>query len=383
MGGVRRRPSRDLRHRRPAARVLHRAAVMTAAYAVVVACATRIRLRLDRRGRPRPARRLPPGAADALDGRLQLRGRRPAGRALPPRPVSRAPRGEAPRRRLRVRALAPRGHRLRAAVHARRPSARSSQRGGGAVGVQAGSRRSPAWAARRWSAGSPTGVVARRRGPSPHSASTRCCWCGRWRGAQRPADAARAARRGGAGPAGDRPAAGRGARRRGRHQAQRGPGDPVLGRCVARRDGCGCSPASRSPPLSSWRSRSWRSRTTRWGCSPSSSARGRWSTSPACRSASPTRSGCPASSRGRCRSCMLLLAIWTAGWLVYVARGGDALAAAGWALLGVIVASSWLLPWYLVWPLASPPPRTAGGCCWPPARSAPPTRSATRRWHDG
>jgi alpha-1,6-mannosyltransferase len=46
------------------------------------------------------------------------------------------------------------------------------------------------------------------------------------------------------------------------------------------------------------------------------------------------------------------LAIWTAGWLVYVARGGDALAAAGWALLGVIVASSWLLPWYLVWPLA-------------------------------
>jgi alpha-1,6-mannosyltransferase len=48
----------------------------------------------------------------------------------------------------------------------------------------------------------------------------------------------------------------------------------------------------------------------------------------------------------------VLLATWVAGWLVYVARGGDALAAAGWALLGVIVASSWLLPWYLVWPLA-------------------------------
>jgi hypothetical protein len=47
----------------------------------------------------------------------------------------------------------------------------------------------------------------------------------------------------------------------------------------------------------------------------------------------------------------LLLAAWTVGWLVYVARGGDALAAAGWALLGVVVASSWLLPWYLVWPL--------------------------------
>jgi hypothetical protein len=26
---------------------------------------------------------------------------------------------------------------------------------------------------------------------------------------------------------------------------------------------------------------------------------------------------------------------------------------------------------------------TAGGCWWPPARSAPPTRSAMRRWHDG
>jgi alpha-1,6-mannosyltransferase len=47
----------------------------------------------------------------------------------------------------------------------------------------------------------------------------------------------------------------------------------------------------------------------------------------------------------------LLLAAWTVGWLVYVARGGDALAAAGWALLGVVVTSSWLLPWYLVWPL--------------------------------
>jgi Glycosyltransferase family 87 len=48
----------------------------------------------------------------------------------------------------------------------------------------------------------------------------------------------------------------------------------------------------------------------------------------------------------------LLLIVWIAGLLVYVARGGDAVAAAGWALLGVITASSWLLPWYLVWPLA-------------------------------
>ncbi len=48
----------------------------------------------------------------------------------------------------------------------------------------------------------------------------------------------------------------------------------------------------------------------------------------------------------------VLLAVWSAGWLVYVARGGEVLAAVGWVLFGVIVASSWLLPWYLVWPLA-------------------------------
>ena len=48
----------------------------------------------------------------------------------------------------------------------------------------------------------------------------------------------------------------------------------------------------------------------------------------------------------------ILLAVWSAGWLVYVARGGEVLAAVGWVLFGVIVASSWLLPWYLVWPLA-------------------------------
>jgi hypothetical protein len=47
----------------------------------------------------------------------------------------------------------------------------------------------------------------------------------------------------------------------------------------------------------------------------------------------------------------VLLVVWIAALLVWVARGGDALAAAGWALLGVSVTSSWLLPWYLVWPL--------------------------------
>jgi peptidoglycan/LPS O-acetylase OafA/YrhL len=47
-----------------------------------------------------------------------------------------------------------------------------------------------------------------------------------------------------------------------------------------------------------------------------------------------------------------MLAVWAAGWLVYAARGGDALAAAGWALLGVIVTTSFEWQWYLVWPLA-------------------------------
>jgi alpha-1,6-mannosyltransferase len=47
----------------------------------------------------------------------------------------------------------------------------------------------------------------------------------------------------------------------------------------------------------------------------------------------------------------VLLAVWLAGLLVWVLRGGDFVAATGWALLGVIVASTWLLPWYLVWPL--------------------------------
>jgi alpha-1,6-mannosyltransferase len=32
-------------------------------------------------------------------------------------------------------------------------------------------------------------------------------------------------------------------------------------------------------------------------------------------------------------------------------RGGDWIRAGGWAALGLLLASSWLLPWYLVWPL--------------------------------
>jgi hypothetical protein len=37
--------------------------------------------------------------------------------------------------------------------------------------------------------------------------------------------------------------------------------------------------------------------------------------------------------------------------LVWTARGGDWLRAAGWAALGLLLASGWLLPWYLLWAL--------------------------------
>jgi alpha-1,6-mannosyltransferase len=43
-------------------------------------------------------------------------------------------------------------------------------------------------------------------------------------------------------------------------------------------------------------------------------------------------------------ACVAYLAFWT--W-----RGGDWIRAAAWTALGLLLASSWLLPWYLIWPL--------------------------------
>jgi hypothetical protein len=37
--------------------------------------------------------------------------------------------------------------------------------------------------------------------------------------------------------------------------------------------------------------------------------------------------------------------------LVWTWRGGDWVRAAAWAAFGLLLATSWLLPWYLVWPL--------------------------------
>jgi hypothetical protein len=62
--------------------------------------------------------------------------------------------------------------------------------------------------------------------------------------------------------------------------------------------------------------------------------------------------GLPRTNPQELRVMHALLAVWIAALLVHTARGGDAVTATGWALLGVVVASSWLLPWYLVWPLA-------------------------------
>ena len=37
--------------------------------------------------------------------------------------------------------------------------------------------------------------------------------------------------------------------------------------------------------------------------------------------------------------------------LAWTWRGDDWLRAAAWATLGLLLATSWLLPWYLIWPL--------------------------------
>ena len=51
----------------------------------------------------------------------------------------------------------------------------------------------------------------------------------------------------------------------------------------------------------------------------------------------------------------ILYAALAAGLLAWTWRGGDWVRAAGWAALGLLLATAWLLPWYLVWvvPLAA------------------------------
>jgi hypothetical protein len=40
-----------------------------------------------------------------------------------------------------------------------------------------------------------------------------------------------------------------------------------------------------------------------------------------------------------------------AALLLWVHRGADWIRAAGWAALGLLAASAWLLPWYIIWAL--------------------------------
>jgi alpha-1,6-mannosyltransferase len=47
----------------------------------------------------------------------------------------------------------------------------------------------------------------------------------------------------------------------------------------------------------------------------------------------------------------LLFAALVLYLLVWTARGGDWIRAAAWAAFGLLLATSWLLPWYLIWPL--------------------------------
>ncbi|HVV89777.1 MAG TPA: hypothetical protein VHB53_04730, partial [Solirubrobacterales bacterium] len=48
---------------------------------------------------------------------------------------------------------------------------------------------------------------------------------------------------------------------------------------------------------------------------------------------------------------LVLLGLAVAWLLVRTWRGADWIRAAGWAGFGLLLATSWLLPWYLLWPL--------------------------------
>lgn len=52
---------------------------------------------------------------------------------------------------------------------------------------------------------------------------------------------------------------------------------------------------------------------------------------------------------------LALYALFLAALLTWTWRGGDWVRAAGWASLGLLLATAWLLPWYLIWvlPLAA------------------------------
>jgi hypothetical protein len=48
---------------------------------------------------------------------------------------------------------------------------------------------------------------------------------------------------------------------------------------------------------------------------------------------------------------LVLYAAFVAYLLLWTHRGNDWLRAAAWAATGLLLATAWLLPWYLLWPL--------------------------------
>jgi hypothetical protein len=48
---------------------------------------------------------------------------------------------------------------------------------------------------------------------------------------------------------------------------------------------------------------------------------------------------------------LVIYALAVLGLLVWTARGGDWVRAAGWAGFGLLLATSWLMPWYVIWVL--------------------------------
>ena len=48
---------------------------------------------------------------------------------------------------------------------------------------------------------------------------------------------------------------------------------------------------------------------------------------------------------------LALYAVLVAYLLIWTYHGGDWLRATAWATTGLLLATSWLLPWYLLWPL--------------------------------
>ena len=55
---------------------------------------------------------------------------------------------------------------------------------------------------------------------------------------------------------------------------------------------------------------------------------------------------------GTTRAAALVLYALALAWLLrWCWRGADWVRAAGWAGLGLLVASGWVLPWYVLWPL--------------------------------